>query len=77
MKKEVGTNRDSGDIHCEEMILQDFGDFDEEVESQAVRNPYYDGSIDLCAQNTKKAQKIPDLNDTEVVTATQNIYYDL
>ena len=30
-----------------------------------------------CVEKSKKTEIIPDFNDTEVVTVTENVYYDL
>ena len=47
------------------------------MEYQTGQNPYYEGDIEICVQDTKGDKTIPNLNDIDIVTATQNIYYDL
>ena len=65
---EARSSRDSGDI---------YGNIDEDIEFQGIENPYYDGEIEMSAQNTNDAKKKPNLNDTEVVTTIHNIYYEI
>ena len=45
-----------------------------------AQNPYYEGDFELSSMTNKASRKnfvYPDLNDTEIVTATQNVYYEL
>ena len=62
-------------------LSQDSWDIDVEspqhIDYQAAQNPYYEGDIDFSIQNNKNDRIIPDLNNIEMVTATQNLYYDL
>ena len=47
---------------------------------QPFGNLYYEGGLDGIAQVNDRQGKnpmSPDLNDTGIVTATQNVYYDL
>ena len=68
MVTEARSNRDSGDI---------YGNIDEGIEFQAIQNPYYDGEIEMSAQNTNNVKKKTNLNDVEVVTVTHNTYYEM
>ena len=48
--------------------------------AQNAQNPYYEGDFELSARNNMASRKnpiYPDLNDTAIVTATQNVYYEL
>ena len=43
-------------------------------------NPYYEGGLDGITPDNDRQRKNPtgpDLNDTGIITATQNVYYDL
>ena len=43
-----------------------------------IENPYYDGDFDYISKDNGQSRKTlqdPDLNDTEIVTSTQNVYY--
>ena len=45
-----------------------------------AQNPYYEGDFDLCAQGNDRSRTDivnPDLNDTQIITSTQNVYYEL
>ena len=47
---------------------------------QPFDNPYYEGGLDRITSGNDRQGKnpmSPDLNDTGIVTATQNVYYDL
>ena len=45
------------------------------IEVLATENPYYHHTGDLGFTSMVTSSNIVDLEDTEVVTATQNIYY--
>lgn len=45
-----------------------------------IQNPYYEGEIDVFTQGNEQSKQNllnPDLNDTTIVTSSQNVYYDL
>ena len=45
-----------------------------------IENPYYDGGFDDISEDngqSRKTLEYPDLNDTDIVTSTQNVYYQL
>ena len=45
-----------------------------------TQNPYYEGDFELSTMSNEQSRKNtihPDLNDTAIVTATQNVYYEL
>ena len=47
---------------------------------QNAQNPYYEGDFELSSMTNEASRKnvvYPDLNATEIVTATQNVYYEL
>ena len=49
----------------------------EETQLQVVDNMYYEGEIETYPETTRKNNIIPNLNDTETVTATHNVYYQM
>ena len=42
-----------------------------------IQNPYYEGSNEVSGLVAIKSSFIPDLNDTEIITKTQNVYYEI
>ena len=45
-----------------------------------AQNPYYEGDFDTLAGHNDRSRTnliIPDLNNTETVTSTQNVYYEI
>ena len=47
---------------------------------QPFNNPYYEGGLDGITPGNARQGKNPtcsNLNDTDIVTAAQNVYYDL
>ena len=49
---------------------------DEAMDVQVTENPYYGGEVDLDQIKPKKGPKV-DFKNTETVTNTENIYYEL
>ena len=48
-----------------------------DIENTTCQNPYYEGDVELCSEVTSKSQIVPNWNETEVVTSTKNIYYEI
>ena len=46
-------------------------------ECHSTNNEYYEPSIDIITGNRNQSNQDVDLDDTEVVTMTDNIYYQL
>ena len=46
-------------------------------ECHSTSNEYYESSIDINPDNRNRAIQDIDLDDTEVVTMTDNVYYQL
>ena len=47
-------------------------------QDHVIENPYYEEDFDLeRVRSEKKSSKVVNLEDTEIVTAAENIYYDL
>ena len=42
-----------------------------------IENPYYGDAEDIVINPTRKSSNIVDLNDTQCLTATENIYYEM
>ena len=54
------------------------GNVAKHANKQPIDNPYYEGYNEVCVESKKKkCEIIPNLNDTDIVTATQNVYYEL
>ena len=68
MEPEGRDNDDLGDI---------YGDPTEDMDFQPVQNPYYGGDIEMEVPQARGKNKRTDLNDTEIVTTTQNMYYEM
>lgn len=69
--EDVELNKDTG---------KDEGSIGNLPKVQNAQNPYYEGDFELSAMNNEASRKnpiYPDLNDTAIVTSTQNIYYEL
>ena len=49
----------------------------EENEFGVIENPYYGDAEDISFNPTRKSQNIVDLNNIQVLTATENVYYQL
>ena len=50
------------------------------TEKKNTQNPYYEGDFDALTEGNERSKKnpiYPDLNNTETVTSTQNVYYEL
>ena len=60
---------------------QDPGDrpngLSEDAENTTIQNPYYEGDDQLCIEFISKSEIIPNWNETEVVTSTKNLYYEM
>ena len=54
-----------------------YGDISEEAEFRAIENPYYEDGSDTQPPNTCDENPNIDQNATEVVTMTQNFYYEM
>jgi len=48
---------------------------DKDTENMLIQNPYYEGSDEASGLLAKSI--IPDLNDTKIITKTQNVYYQM
>lgn len=50
------------------------------TEKKNSQNPYYEDDFDALIEGNERSKKnpiYPDLNNTETVTSTQNVYYEL
>ena len=50
------------------------------TEKKHTQNPYYEGDFDALTEGNERSKKnpiYPDLSNTETVTSTQNVYYEL
>ena len=68
----------------EDRIDQTFRKNDRRIESfpnsQTIQNPYYDGTFESSLQanaRSRKNEMDPDLNQTSIVTSTQNVCYEI
>ena len=64
-------------VQRQSTLSQDVNGNDEQEENEFVvtENPYYHHTGYLGFDSTPKSTNIVDVNSTEIVTATQNIYY--
>ena len=64
-------------VRRQSTFSQDVNGNDEQDENQfpVTENPYYHYTGDLGFDSTRKSTNIVEVNGTEIVTATQNIYY--
>ena len=44
---------------------------------KTIENPYYEGMSDVSGANKHKSKAVVNLNETEKVTTTENVYYKL
>ena len=54
--------------------------FAHSLRAENVENPYYDGDFDDFAEDNRQSRntlQYPDLINTDIVTSTQNVYYEL
>jgi hypothetical protein len=51
-----------------------YGNPDEEMEFRPVQNPYYGGEVEM---DNPRQNNVVDLNNTEIVTTTRNLYYEM
>ena len=49
----------------------------ENTKHTRFQNPYYEGDVELCGEVTSKPKIVPNWDETEVVTSTKNIYYEI
>ena len=63
------------ETNCDQGLIE--GTISNDPELQTIDNPYYDGEAPHDVQNNAKQKIIPNFNDTEVITSTNNIYYRL
>ena len=73
MVDEEGINEKAGDI---------YGDIDEDLniqdsEFQVVQNPYYGGDADIGLENKQTKKRNRKSNETEMITKTKNVYYEM
>ena len=68
----------------EDRIDQTFRKNDHRIENfpnpQTIQNPYYDGTFESSLQangRSRKNEMDPDLNQTSIVTSTQNVCYEI
>ena len=52
-----------------------YGDLSNDNEFIVIQNPYYGGNPEMDSENAKG--NVTDLNNTEIVTVCENIYYDI
>ena len=52
-------------------------DINNAMDGQIILNPYYEGEVEMMAQDNTKSDVIPDWNATEAVTKVDNIYYQI
>ena len=64
-------------VQRQSTFSQDVNGNDEQDENEflVTENPYYHHTGDLGFDSTRKSTNIVEVNGTEIVTATQNIYY--
>ena len=51
-----------------------------DAENTTIQNPYYEGDLDVLAQGNDRSRintLCPDTSDVDIVTSSQNIYYEL
>jgi hypothetical protein len=48
-----------------------------DIGNTTCQNPYYEGDDELGFEVTSKSKVVPNWNETEVVTSTKNIYYEI
>ena len=59
-----------------------YGDIDEDLdiqgsEFQVVQNPYYGGDGDIGLENKRPKTRSRKSNETEMITKTKNVYYEM
>ena len=65
-----GPNQDNSGFH------NDVAEVHEKIESQVIENPYYAIEDVSTAKITPSTLKSPNIENTEVIKITNNIYYD-
>ena len=65
-----------GDVN-EEPEFNIHGNNNKDPDCNVVQNPYYGGEIEMEIMQPGKTRKNVDLNNTEIVTTTKNIYYEM
>ena len=50
-----------------------------QVNEENIQNPYYEGDFDVLAQGTDRSRVTlyPDSSDVDIVTSSQNVYYEM
>ena len=54
--------------------------FANKINEGNIQNPYYEGDLDVLAQGNDRSRintLCPDTSDVDIVTSSQNIYYQL
>ena len=67
----------ANDENIDDNLGNIYGNPDEDLDFQVVQNPYYGGEIEMHPNEISSSMNNLNTNHIEVITSTQNDYYEM